>query len=183
MIYLGGQRVLEVLNAPKIEFDLEERIWTINNSRVKNGRTHVLPISNRVAELLIEQFSHSSSHLLFPHETDPSKPLPNSSINRAVRRICERNNIERFTPRDLRRTCRTLLADEGVSSDKLNKHFNHGDQGVGERHYDRSLHMKEKIVVMNVWSSLLDKWLTPSPTTRKSNVISVNFGDRKTSNS
>lgn len=181
IIYFGGQRVLEVLEAPKIEFDLDERIWTINSSRVKNGRTHVLPISDRTADLIAEQMSESSSHFLFPHETDPSKPFPNSSINRAVRRICERNNIERFTPRDLRRTCRTLLADEGLSSNKLNKHFNHGDQGVGERHYDRSLHMKEKIEVMNRWNKLLDKWLDTPPSGDGSKVIKVNFGAKRAS--
>ena len=181
IIYLGGQRVLEVLEAPKIEFDLDERIWTINKSRVKNDRTHILPISDRAAELIALRMSLSETHLLFPHENDPAKPFPNSSINRAVRRLCERNNIERFTPRDLRRTCRTLLADEGVPGYMLNKHFNHGDQGVGERHYDRSAHMKEKIEVMNTWNRLLDKWFEEPPSGGGSKVIKVNFGAKRAS--
>ena len=181
LVYLGGQRVLEVLEAPKIEFDLDEHIWTIHPRRVKNGREHKLPISDRAAELLALRMELSEGHLLFPHETDPTKPFPNSTINRAVRRICERNNIERFTPRDLRRTCRTLLADEGVPGYMLNKHFNHGDQGVGERHYDRSAHMKEKIEVMSIWNKLLDKWLGDPPSGGGSKVIKVNFGSKKAS--
>ena len=60
-----------------------------------------------------------------------------------------------WTPRDVRRTCRTLLADAGEPSYLLNLHFNHGAQGVGEKHYDRSSHVEEKRALMFRWDGLL----------------------------
>ena len=63
----------------------------------------------------------------------------------------------------------------------LNKHFNHGDQGVGERHYDRSAHMREKIEVMNIWNSLLDKWFEKPPSGGGSKIIKIDFGAKKVS--
>jgi len=168
LIAIGGPRVNEVLQASKVEFDLEAGTWTLPGGRSKNRRQHKLPLSERALSLVKERFDQVDGPYLFPKKGTPKSPMPCSSLNRAVRRMCEDIAMERFTPRDLRRTCRTRLSDEGVSRDLLNIYFNHGPQGVGEIHYDRSDHLKEKIEVMQKWSSLLDSWLgdTDSPSGR-----------------
>jgi hypothetical protein len=55
------------------------------------------------------------------------------------------------------RIARTLLADQQVLSYLLNINFNHGKQEVGEKHYDRSSHLAEKLEVMEMWEKALNK--------------------------
>ncbi|WP_170921426.1 tyrosine-type recombinase/integrase [Desulfovibrio gilichinskyi] len=149
----GGQRVMEVLHAQRTEFDLDAGLWTIPAERVKNGREHVVPLTDMAKEIVS---ANKSKYLhLFPNATRLSDPRELPSLGRAITRFCKRVEMEHWTPRDLRRTVRTMLADKQVPSYLLNIHFNHGKQEVGEKHYDRSLHLAEKLEVMGVWEKEL----------------------------
>lgn len=155
----GGQRVQEVLHAPFEEFDLEHRLWILPAERAKNHREHDIPLSDRAVAIVarMKELAPAGCKWLFPHKQDSLRSMPSTSLNRAVKRYCDDVDMRPWTPRDLRRTCRTLLASEGVPSHVLNWHFNHGVQGVGEKHYDRSQHMNEKIEVMDRWETMLAK--------------------------
>lgn len=155
----GGQRVQEVLHAPFAEFDLQQSLWLLPAARAKNCREHHVPLSERAVSIVarMRDIAPAGCVWLFPHKKDASRPMPSTSLNRAVVRYCATTGMRPWTPRDLRRTCRTLLASEGVPSHVLNWHFNHGVQGVGERHYDRSQHMNEKVDVLVKWEGILAK--------------------------
>ncbi|ACS78394.1 tyrosine-type recombinase/integrase [Maridesulfovibrio salexigens] len=158
IIATGGQRVLEILECKRTEFDLDENLWIIPAERVKNGREHVVPLTERAKEIVI---SRKSKYLhLFPNAGRPSDPREIPSLGRAVTRFCKRVDMKHWTPRDLRRTVRTMLADQQVPSYLLNIHFNHGKQEVGEKHYDKSSHLAEKLEVMGVWEETLKSILT-----------------------
>jgi len=53
--------------------------------------------------------------------------------------------------RDLRRTCETMLAAMGVSSDVRAHLQSHGLGGVQTRHYDRHSTMDEKRKALELW--------------------------------
>lgn len=59
---------------------------------------------------------------------------------------------EPFQLRDIRRTCETMLAALGVSSDVRAQLQSHGLGGVQARHYDRHDYAIEKRQALEVWS-------------------------------
>lgn len=63
---------------------------------------------------------------------------------------------EGFELRDLRRTCETMLAALGVSSDVRAQLQSHGLGGVQTRHYDRHTYMNEKLAALEKWQRHLD---------------------------
>lgn len=160
LISTCGQRVREVLEARKDEFDLDAKIWDMPPERVKNGRRHVIPLSERSCLLIGQAMAESpTSFYLFPHRDRPEEPMHFRSLNRAFTRLCDESGMERFTGRDLRRTARTLLSDVEVPAYVLDLFLNHGQSGVGQKHYDKSQHMAEKQRVLETWDTLLDQWL------------------------
>ena len=64
---------------------------------------------------------------------------------------------EGFELRDIRRTCETMLAALGVSSDIRAQIQSHGLGGVQARHYDRHNYMEEKRATLEKWNRHLDK--------------------------
>jgi len=83
-----------------------------------------------------------------------------TSLNQAVEAFCNKTSAEKFNPRDLRRTARTLLSEAGERDDALDRHFNHGlGVNVGVKHYDRAQRLEEKRALMARWDRLLARAL------------------------
>lgn len=157
ILSVGGQRVKEVLEAPFSEFNLDEKLWLIPGARTKNGRDHLVPLSARAIEIV--KSLKGESEYLFPKRWRPNEPMPCTSINDIVKKFCAKEGVEIWRPSDIRRTCRTHLSESGVAPYMLNWHFNHGERGVGEKHYDKAQHLQEKKAVMERWDELLRKCL------------------------
>jgi integrase len=64
---------------------------------------------------------------------------------------------EGFELRDLRRTCETMLASIGISSDIRAQIQSHGLGGVQARHYDRHNYMAEKRATLESWNQYLQR--------------------------
>ena len=52
---LTAARTREVRLATWSEFDIEAKLWTVPAERMKARREHVVPLSDRVVEILVEQ--------------------------------------------------------------------------------------------------------------------------------
>ncbi|MHC1788493.1 tyrosine-type recombinase/integrase [Solidesulfovibrio sp.] len=160
LLAVGGQRVQEVLSARRAEFNPLQATWVIPAARTKNHREHAIPLTPRAIGLFRRaEALAGKSEYLFPSDKDQGGPILATSLNRAASRFCQRVGMTVWTPRDIRRTCRTLMADAGEPAYLLNLHFNHGAQGVGEKHYDRSTHLDEKSALMVRWDALLGSCL------------------------
>lgn len=72
---LTACRTSEVLNATWGEFDLEARIWTIPEARMKTGKEHRVPLSNAAMELLNARPAIEGNPHLFPSNCRAGRPL------------------------------------------------------------------------------------------------------------
>src|SRR6185312_5922916 len=50
MLLISGQRLREVANARRSEFDMDENLWTIPADRMKGDRAHEVPLSALAVE-------------------------------------------------------------------------------------------------------------------------------------
>ncbi len=172
--HLGGQRVEELLWAPWAEFDIEGKVWAIPIERRKIGskadhqEPHLVYITATAGKLLRELHSLTGhTDWLFPDRTG-EQPRTTSALNQAIRRYCipgpesKRPHFERFTPRDIRRSVKTLAGQAGLSKEIRDRIQGHAFSDVGSVNYDRYDYWPDKQKAMRVWERWLNKQVKPS---------------------
>lgn len=83
---LTAARSGEVLGARWSEIDLGARIWTVPATRMKAGRMHRVPLSDRACAVLREMGALGSSEFVFPG-TKSGKPLSAMAMEMVLRRM------------------------------------------------------------------------------------------------
>ncbi|MDC0360581.1 integrase arm-type DNA-binding domain-containing protein [Alphaproteobacteria bacterium] len=152
-----GQRVEEVLHATWDELDANQMVWIIPGERRKTrGKTsepHIVPLTAFHLQLL-EQIRDETAHtrFLFP-STDGETPRRYDSLTNAVRKYVGLSGMNSFSPRDLRRTFKTVAGSLGISLEMRNRLQGHAMTDVGSVHYDRYDYLTEKRAAMAAWAS------------------------------
>ena len=127
-LLLTGQRRGDLAQAEWKNVNFETRLWRIPSEDAKNGREHLVPLS----DLALEQFQGlkqiaGRSRYVVP-SAEGNAPIDPKLITRSVARCLtrlKRLGVERFSLHDLRRTCRTGLARLGVRPDIAERVLNH----------------------------------------------------------
>src|SRR6267378_588141 len=83
---LTAARSGEVLGARWSEIDLDRKVWTVPAARMKAGREHRVPLSNRAIAILKRLRDFGSSEFVFPGQK-PKKPLSNMAMEMVLRRM------------------------------------------------------------------------------------------------
>ncbi|WP_024602773.1 site-specific integrase [Pseudoalteromonas sp. TB41] len=159
-LLLGGQRVNEVYGSYVSDFDLENKTFTIpaNRIKVQQRGDHIVPLCETTIPVIQELMQQSGkAGQMFPHRDNPTATAHVSTLRMAILRWCEKNKVPNFNPRDLRRTCKTLMGKAGI--DKINRDIlqQHNKFDVSSVHYDRYDYMKEKRQSIEVWEKFLLK--------------------------
>ena len=153
-LLLGGQRVNEVYGSYISDFDLKGKTFTIPASRIKVQQRgdHIVPLCETAIPIIQELMQQSGkAGQMFPHRDNPTATAHVSTLRMAILRWCEKNKVPNFNPRDLRRTCKTLMGKAGI--DKINRDIlqQHNKFDVSSVHYDRYDYLKEKRQSIEVW--------------------------------
>ena len=150
-----GQRVEEVLHATWAEFDTGEMVWIIPGERRKTRGTtaepHIVPLTELHLQLLSEikgETAHAT--FVFPAQGGAA-PRRYDALTSAVRRFVAGSGMESFSPRDMRRTFKTVAGSMGISLELRNRLQGHAMTDVGSVHYDRYEYLPEKRAAMGVW--------------------------------
>lgn len=153
-----GQRVTEILRVSVASDDTAEDI--IDWSKTKNGLPHAIPVPSQGREI-ISSLTPNSHGLYFPHLLRPAEPASIDAVEKVVKRFLKAHpDIPHFTPRDLRRTWKTLSGAAGISKEHRDRLQNHARADVSSRHYDRYDYLVEKRAAMATWSAYLDRILS-----------------------
>ncbi|TNJ16254.1 tyrosine-type recombinase/integrase [Aeromonas veronii] len=171
--FTGGQRPYELAASRWASIDWEAKTLTITAELSKNGRPHLIPLTDSALRVLREQQAATGdSPFIFAHATKPSEPMPMASLSQAIDRYRKRAEMAHFIPRDFRRTCKTLMGELGITKDLRDRLQNHALNDVSSKHYDRYEYLPEKRRALELWERrLLDL--------AADTVVSVNFGERR----
>lgn len=159
------QRKSEVAGMRISELDLDQSIWKISSDRMKNGRTHFVPLPERSVRLIREAMElgrDRATDIVFPGARDASAAIRGDSVTHAMSRITALLGITGATVHDLRRTGATMMASERLSIAPfvVSRVLSHtGDRGGGAavtfQHYNLHDYMPEKRAAMEAWENLL----------------------------
>jgi integrase len=153
-----GQRVEEILRISETVYERPQALlyW----EKTKNTLPHAIPLPKQAVEILNGLWANAHGWF-FPHRSDPKRHAKYTSPNEVVRQFLgEYPDFDFFTPRDLRRTWKTLAGDAGISKEMRDRLQNHAKKSdVSARHYDRYDYLSEKRAAMLQWSVYLDRVL------------------------
>lgn len=154
-VFTAGQRPWELMANTKDNWDKKNNTLTVPPHLSKNSDYHVIPLSKSATAVLHTQEKlYPGSEFLFPANTQEGHLLP-SEYAKQIKKFCDRGEFAKFTPRDIRRTFKTLAGDMGISSEMRDRLQNHKKPGVSSKHYDRYDYLKEKREIINSWESKL----------------------------
>ena len=161
LILVTAQRPGEVVSAEWVEFDLNKKWWVIPSDKVKNKKTHRVPLSSLALELLKEIKVHSGkSDYLFPARcsTGSIKHTARASLSDAVQNHLASFGVDHFTPHDLRRSAASQMTAIGVPRLTVSKILNHAEGGTTAI-YDRHSYDLEKRQALETWARKLESIL------------------------
>lgn len=157
LLLVLGVRKTELIEAPWTEFDLENQRWKLPSERSKSGTGLIIPLP-RLAVTWLEELHVRAcgSPYVFPNRRSSKQPfMGKDTLNRAIAKqfgheagkkkqpANKMGETQMFTVHDLRRTCRSLLAEAGVPGHVAERCLNHKLKGV-EGIYDRYDYFKER---------------------------------------
>lgn len=151
-LYLGGQRPAQLLRMRAADADLHGGTVTLHDPKGARHepRRHVLPLNAEAAAIVARRIEG----LAGAERAFQTRPETISAAVADLSRdmLAAGEAREPFQLRDVRRTCETMLAALGVSSDVRAQLQSHGLGGVQNRHYDRHDYMPEKQRALELWA-------------------------------
>jgi integrase len=155
LLALTGQRREEVARLNWQELDLKQRIWTIPKSRTKNGKAHVVHLSDQALAVLkrVDQ----RGPLVFSRLG--TKPF--QEFSRAKSLLDQISAVSGWRLHDLRRTCVSGMARLGVAPHVADKILNHqaGTISGVAAVYQRHEFLAERKKALDIWGAHIGKLL------------------------
>jgi integrase len=169
-----GVRKTELTAAKWEEFDLKERIWHLDSSRTKTEAHIQIPIPELMIPILEElKVRACGSEYLFPNRRASKRRgyISDDTLNHALNKMFGKKvdsnkepypnilgeaGLEYFVIHDLRRTCRSLLAELQVPPHIAERCLNHKLKGI-EGIYDRYDYFDERTEALNKLANRLIK--------------------------
>jgi integrase len=155
LILLTGQRPGEVSNMAWADIDGDVWIIPEGKSKTEGNRVPLLPMAQEVLEMA--KVYSGENPFVFPSSHNEGRPMTVRALSNAIRRHRSEIGItEHFSPHDLRRSLRTLLAQLGVDDVTAEKVLGHKLQGVLGI-YNRYGYDDEKRSALSQWERSLKK--------------------------
>lgn len=140
---LGGQRVEQVAREGWSSYNFNENTLRLIDAKGRGGvrRIHLVPLSERALAILREVRAVNGESPWPWSSTDRQSFVTTSFAHaiadwlRSPHGVLNGRKIERFTPRDLRRTCTQLMQRHCIDSGLSDHLQSHGQVGIVEDHY------------------------------------------------
>ena len=146
-LVLTATRTGEIRGAVWDEIDLDARTWTIPASRMKAGREHRIPLSDRALEVLAEARAISGDDgLIFP--STAGRPLRNAALSDLLHELA----IE-AVPHGFRSSFRQWSAEQtNFPREVCEEALAHVNANKVEAAYQRSDLFEKRAELMNAWA-------------------------------
>ena len=171
-LLITGCRLREASKMIRSELSTDHTIWTIPGVRVKNHRTHVVPLPPLIREILadVPQAGGDAGYVF-----TTSGRTPVSGFSKAKRQLdevmtqCSGRTVPAWKLHDLRRTAVTGMAELGIRPDVIELVVNHvsGTRGGIAGVYNRSELLHERRAALERWAAHVQKIVSVEPKTLK----------------
>lgn len=140
----AGQRPLQFIREPWTSYNFQKKFLKIIDSKGRGSkkRAHFVPLSSRALQVLEQVRALQSPGAVYPWSVGGQKPIHASSLSHAVSEWFATEHakldgqpVQKFTPRDIRRTCTQFMQRNGIKDLDSDVLQSHGQTGVVVTHY------------------------------------------------
>ena len=138
------------------EVDFEEALWSIPAEKMKMREPHLVPLSRQAIKILEELKKLTGvGKYAFPSGRTLDRPMSNNAVLAALRRMGYTK--EEMTPHGFRAMARTIIDEVlQVRPDFIEAQLAHRVSDPLGRSYNRTIHIKERRKMMQIWADYLD---------------------------
>ncbi|MGE3249056.1 MAG: tyrosine-type recombinase/integrase [Hyphomonadaceae bacterium] len=148
---LTAARTGEAIGADWSEIDLDQCVWTVPAERMKAGREHRVPLSNRAIEILRARAAVQSGGPVFANRR--GEPLSNMALLMLLRRLTGRD----FTVHGFRSSFRDWAAEQtDFPREVAEAALAHTLEDKVEAAYRRSDLFEKRAALMAAWTDFCD---------------------------
>lgn len=150
---LTAARVGEVIGATTAEIDREAKVWTAPASRMKAGKEHRVPLSDRALAILDEVAPFRTGDHLFPGQRR-GRPLSNAAFDALLTRM----KITDVTPHGFRSSFRDWAGEAtAFPREVAEAALAHAVGDETERAYRRADALAKRRKLMDAWAAYVGK--------------------------
>lgn len=148
---LTAARTSEVRNATWSEIDFAARVWNVPGDRMKAGRDHDVPLSDRAIAILMARKDAATSSLIFEGEKQ-GRPISDNAMTDALRRAGD----PKATLHGLRSSFRDWAGDTTGHPREVMEHaLAHVIKDKAEAAYRRGTALEKRRALMQEWADYL----------------------------
>lgn len=153
LMILTGCRGVELRLAVKGDFDLRSRVWSVPEKSSKTRVAFRRGLSSLSIDILEEAFSlyPDFSQVFPPAAEKEDRPMANSVLVSLASQAGKAMGISDWSMHDLRRTCKTKMAELGVAPHVSEKILGHKLAGMLAI-YDRHEYIAEQKEAADLWA-------------------------------
>jgi integrase len=152
------QRPGEVQGAAWEEMDFDAALWRIPESRMKNRRPHIVPLSRQALEFLefLKCLAARTglSPFVFPAKSSKAAPIHETTICKALRTMGYTS--EQMTAHGFRAIASTNLNEQGWNRDVIELSLAHVERNRVRAAYNHAERLTERREMMQAWADWLD---------------------------
>ena len=148
-------RPIELRAAEWSEIDIAKSTWSIPESRMKERRPHIVPLSKQAKAILKDlKLITGKGRYLFPSVRTNLRPMSDNTMNAALRRLGY--TTEQMTTHGFRKSASTLLHELGYRPEWIEVQLAHKLPGVAGV-YNKAAYLPERKKMMQEWADYLDE--------------------------
>ncbi len=153
-LFLTMVRPVEMRLATPEEFDLDHALWSIPAERMKMRRPHLVPLSAQAVAVLRKVMEiRGDAPLMFPGRDDPSVPISENTVNKALAAM---GYARLHTGHGTRHLMSTALNEQGFNKDWIERQLAHSDEDEVRDTYNEAEYLEGRRTMLQVWADQLD---------------------------
>src|SRR5262249_42137974 len=170
LLLLTAVRKSELLGAKRSELRLQEAVWEIPESRMKNRLPHLVPLSPQVIGLFKRQLEIAGeSEFIFPNAKNRKEHAHKSTLNALFSRMGFK---DRLSPHGVRSIFSTEMNGCGAFRiDAIERQLSHVERNAVRSAYNKSDYLEERRRMMAHWATFCDRLCDGKP--EEGNVIQL----------
>lgn len=147
-------RPLELRSAKWSDINFDTAEWRF--TATKTNTPHIVPLATQAITILRELHEYTkTSPYVFPSARSNTRPMSNNAVLGALRRLGIEK--EEACGHGFRAVARTLLDEVlGFRPDIIEHQLAHAVKDPNGRAYNRTVHLAERKVMMQIWADYLD---------------------------
>lgn len=140
------------------EIDFENSLWIIPAERMKQKKSHSVPLTSQSLNLLeLMKPISSRSQFIFPSDRNLTKHTNTQTANNSLKRMGFENQL---VAHGLRSLASTILNEEGFDPDIIEAALAHTGKNEVRNAYNRAIYLERRTTMMQWWSDQIEKAAT-----------------------